>query len=185
MMLRPSQKHATSCNIVARTVLHTFGHPVTTCCKMLDLVWKCCKTLRTFGQSFITSYNAIQQYCKMLKCCVHLAAPLRASFILTCHGLRTSHTTGVFSSLTFESNITGYRYKCSLWIGVFVVKSYHELLLSIMEFDKLINNCDHCVLYFCFFVCFLIAIFAIVFFSSSSSLWTSSWIVTVTSQTKQ
>ena len=85
----------------------------------------------------------------------------------------------------FKSNITGYRYKRSLWIGVFVVKSYHELLLSIMEFDKLINNCDHCVLYFCFFVCFLIAIFAIVFFSSSSSLWTSSWIVTVTSQTKQ
>ena len=26
-----------------------------------------------------------------------------------------------------------------------------------MEFDKLINYCDHCMLYFCRFVCFLIA----------------------------
>ena len=159
------------------------------CAQRVAHVWSPCSNMLLQGVvtfcSFITSYDAIQHYSKMLKCCVHLAAPLRASFILTCHGLRTSHATGVFSSLTFESNITGYRYKCSLWIGVFVVKSYHELLLSIMEFDKLINNCDHCVLYFCFFVCFLIAIFAIVFFSSSSSLWTSSWIVTVTSQTKQ
>ena len=181
MMLRPSQKHATSCNIVARTVLHTLGHPVATCCKMLDLVWKCCKTLRTFGQLL---YNILQRDPTILQDVEMLRAfgrTFKSKFLYLCHGLRTSLATEVFSSLTFESNITGYRYKRSLWIGVFVVKSYHELLLSIMEFDKLINNCDHCVLYFCFFVCFLIAIFAIVFFSSSSSLWTSSWIVTVTS----
>ena len=35
-------------------------------------------------------------------------------FIFMCHGLRTSLATEVFSSLTFESNITGYRYKRSL-----------------------------------------------------------------------
>ena len=113
------------------------------CAQRVAHVWSPCSNMLLQGVvtfcSFITSYDAIQHYSKMLKCCVHLAAPLRASFILTCHGLRTFHATGVFSSLTFESNITGYRYKCSLWIGVFVVKSYHELLLSIMEFDKLIN----------------------------------------------
>ena len=113
------------------------------CTQRVAHVWSPCSNMLLQGVatfcSFITSYNAIQHYCKMLKCCVHLAAPLRAGFILTCHDLRTFHATGVFSSLTFESHITGYRYKCSLWIGVFVVKSYHELLLSIMEFDKLIN----------------------------------------------
>ena len=140
------------------------------CTQRVAHVWSPCSNMLLQGVvtfcSFITSYNAIQHYCKMLKCCVHLAAPLRAGFILTCHGLRTSHATGVFSSLTFESNITGYRYKCSLWIGVFVVKSYHELLLSIMEFDKLMWS-----LYITFLLFFfLIAIFAIVFLLSSSSL---------------
>ena len=88
------------------------------CAQRVAHVWSPCSNMLLQGVvtfcSFITSYNAIQHYCKMLKCCVHLAAPLRAGFILTCHGLRTSHATGVFSSLTFESNITGYRYKCSL-----------------------------------------------------------------------
>ena len=186
MMLRPSQKHATSCNIVARTVLHTFGHPVATCCKMLDLVWKCCKTLHTFGQLL---YNILQRHPTILQDVEMLRAfgrAFKSKFLYLCVTVCVHLLPQKFSAhWHFESNITGYRYKRSLWIGVFVVKSYHELLLSIMEFDKLINNCDHCVLYFCFFVCFLIAIFAIVFFSSSSSLWTSSWIVTVTSQTKQ
>ena len=76
------------------------------CTQRVAHVWSPCSNMLLQGVvtfcSFITSYNAIQHYSKMLKCCVHLAAPLRAGFILTCHGLRTFHATGVFSSLTLK-----------------------------------------------------------------------------------
>ena len=55
-----------------------------------------------------------------------------------------------------------------------------------MEFDKLINYCDHSMLYFCRFVRFLIAIFrhcfpTVIVFVMNIII----GIATVTSQTKQ
>ena len=62
--------NATSYNIVARNVLHTFGQPVTTCCNMLDGVGSSLKMvkflLQQFWMSFATSHNTIQKFCKML-----------------------------------------------------------------------------------------------------------------------
>ena len=61
---RSQHFNATYRNIVARNMLHTFGHPVATCCVLLAQVWKwsnfssnifgCCMVLHSFGHFYAT-----------------------------------------------------------------------------------------------------------------------------------
>ena len=54
----------TSCNIVARNVLHTFGHPVATCYKMLlDVGW--CWINFENGQILIATFWMLQDVARV------------------------------------------------------------------------------------------------------------------------
>ena len=45
------------CNIVALKLLHTFGHPIATCCNILDGVGSSLEIVKFFGQHFASLFD--------------------------------------------------------------------------------------------------------------------------------
>ena len=76
--------HATSCNIVARNMLHPFDHPVAQCCMMLHKVW--------FSSNFrATSCNISFVVWDVVSCCIRLTTFVQHCCIGACASFNLKH----------------------------------------------------------------------------------------------